>query len=55
MNHGQIRTPKNHHGMHLGEATTIPLIVYYVPFHEAHIQMEFCPEIPKWESQNCPS
>jgi hypothetical protein len=23
----------------LGEATTFPLIVYFVPLHEAHIQM----------------
>jgi hypothetical protein len=25
-----------------GEATTLPLIVYFVPLHEAHIQMAFC-------------
>ncbi len=41
--HGQIRTHKIHkihkihHGLDLGEATTFPLIVYYVPLHEAHI------------------
>jgi hypothetical protein len=38
-NHGQIRTHKTHHDPDLGEATTFPLIVYFVPFHEAHIQM----------------
>jgi hypothetical protein len=40
-NHGQIQTHKTHHGPDLGEATTFPLIMYYVPLHEAHIQMAF--------------
>jgi len=47
--HGQTRTHKTHHGLNLGEATTFPLIVYFVPLHEAHIQMAFCPRTPKWE------
>jgi hypothetical protein len=51
----QIRTHKIHHDPNLGEATTFPLIVYYVPFHEAHIQMAFCPGTPKWESRNSQS
>jgi hypothetical protein len=55
MNHGQTRTYKIHHGLDLGEATTFPLIVYFVPLHEAHIQMAFYPKIPKWESRNCQS
>ncbi len=38
---------KTHHSLDLGEATTSPLIVYFMPFHEAHIQMAFCPRIPK--------
>jgi hypothetical protein len=38
-----------------GEATTFPLIVYFVPLHEAHIQMTFCPGTPKWESRNSQS
>jgi hypothetical protein len=46
-NHRQTRTHKTHHGPDLGEATTFPLIVYSVHFHEAHIQMGFCPETPK--------
>ncbi len=50
MNHRQIWTHKTHHGPDLGEATTFPLILYYVPLHKAHIQMAFCPETPKWES-----
>jgi hypothetical protein len=50
MSHGQIQTHKTHHGSDLGEATTFFLILYFVPFHEAHIQMTFCPRIPKWES-----
>jgi hypothetical protein len=33
----------------LGEATTFPFIVYFVPLHEAHIHMAFCPRIPKVE------
>jgi hypothetical protein len=44
-----------HHGPDLGEASTFPLIVYYVPLHEAHIQVAFCPGTPKWESRNCQS
>jgi hypothetical protein len=49
-NHRKTQTHKIHHGPNLGVATTFPLIVYFVPFHEAHIQMAFCPgtpEIPK--------
>jgi hypothetical protein len=53
--HGQTRTHKTHHDLDLGEATTFPLIVYYVPLHGGHIQMAFCPMTPKWESQNSPS
>jgi hypothetical protein len=37
-NHEQTWTHKTHHGSDLREATTFPLIVYFVPFHEAHIQ-----------------
>jgi hypothetical protein len=47
--HGQTWMHKIHHGPNLGEATTFPLIVYSVPLHEAHIQMAFCPQTPKWE------
>jgi hypothetical protein len=50
MNHEQTQTHKTHHNPDLGEATTFPLIVYYVPLHEAHIQMTFCLGTPKWES-----
>jgi hypothetical protein len=42
--HRQTRTHKTHHGLDLGESTTFPLILYFVPLHEAHIQMTFCPE-----------
>jgi hypothetical protein len=52
MNHEQTWIHKIHHGPDLGEAITFPLIVYFVPFHEAHIQMAFCLGTPKWESQN---
>jgi hypothetical protein len=50
MSHGQTWTHKTHHGPDLGEATTFSLIIYFVPIHEAHIQMTFCPGTPKWES-----
>jgi hypothetical protein len=33
MSHGQIRTHKTHHCLDLGEATTFPLIVYFVRDH----------------------
>jgi len=39
---GELRLTTN-----LGEATTFPLIVYFVFLHEARIQMAFCPEILK--------
>jgi hypothetical protein len=51
-NHGQTRTHKTHHGLHLKEATTFPLIVYYVPGHGTNTQMSFCPETPKWDSRD---
>jgi len=54
-NHGQIPIHKTHHGLDLGEATTFPLIIYFVPLHEAHIQMAFCLGTPKWESRNSQS
>jgi hypothetical protein len=50
--HRQTQTHKTHHNPDMGEATTFPLIVYYVPLHEGHIQMAFSPKTPKWESQN---
>jgi len=52
MSHGQTQTHKTHHDLDLGEATTFPLIVYFVPGHETNTQMSFCPRIPKWESQD---
>jgi hypothetical protein len=51
MNHGQTQTHKIHHGRDLGEATTFPLIVFFVPNHGANTQMSFCPGTPKLESQ----
>jgi hypothetical protein len=47
--HGQTRTHKTYRGLDMGEATTFPLIVYFMPLHDAHIQMAFCPRTPKWE------
>jgi hypothetical protein len=51
-NHERTQTHKTHHGSDLGENTTFPLIIYFAPLHETHIQMAFCPETPKWESRN---
>ncbi len=47
MSHGQTQIHKTHHGLDLGEATTFPLILYFVTLHEAHIQMTFCPRSPE--------
>jgi hypothetical protein len=47
MSHGQTQIHKTHHGLDLGEVTTFPLIVYFVPLHKAHIQMAFCPRTPE--------
>jgi hypothetical protein len=52
---GQTRTHKTHHGPNLGEATTFPFIIYFVPSHETSTQMPFCPRTPKWESRNSQS
>jgi hypothetical protein len=35
--HGQTQIHKIHQGSELGEATTFPLIVYFVPLHKTHI------------------
>jgi hypothetical protein len=50
--HVQTDTHKSHHGPDLGEATTFPLIAYFVPDHGTNTQMSFCDETPKWESRN---
>jgi len=47
MNHKQTQIHKIHHDLDLGEATTFPLIIYYVPGHETSTQMSFCPGIPE--------
>jgi hypothetical protein len=41
-NHEHTRTHKTHHGPDLGEATTFPLIVFFVISHGGYIQMSFC-------------
>jgi hypothetical protein len=48
MSHKQTQTHKTHHGPHLGEATTFPFIIYYVPNHETNSQMTFCLRTPKY-------
>jgi len=50
--HGETRTHKTHHDLDLGEATTFPLIVYFVLGHGTNTQISFCPGTPKWESRN---
>jgi hypothetical protein len=49
------QTHKTHHGLDLGEATTFPLIVYFVPLHEAHIQMAFISRLPSGSPEICQS
>ncbi len=51
-NHGQTRIQKTHHDPKLGEATTFPLIIFFVPSHRANTQMSFCSGTPKLESRN---
>jgi hypothetical protein len=45
MSHKQTQTHKTHHGQNLKEASTFPIIVFFVPGHMANTQMSFCPEI----------
>ncbi len=45
-NHGQTRTHKTHHNSELGEATTFPLIVYFVLLHEATSKWLFILGLP---------
>jgi hypothetical protein len=45
--HGHARTHKIHHNLDLGEATTFPLIVFFMISHEGYIQMSFFPKTPK--------
>ncbi len=57
--HKQTWTHKTHHDPDLGEITTFPLIVYYVPLHEAHIQMAFLSQdsqvrVPKFPNLGFP-
>jgi hypothetical protein len=47
MNHGHTQTHKIHHDPDSREATTFPLIVFYVTSHGACTQMLFCPKTPK--------
>jgi hypothetical protein len=43
------QTCKTHRGLNAKEATTFPLIVFFVPSHGACTQMSFCPKTPKLE------
>jgi hypothetical protein len=45
--HEQTRTHKIHNDLDLGEATTFPLIVFFVFGHESCTQISFCPKTPK--------
>jgi hypothetical protein len=51
-NHEQTRTHKTHHDPDSGEATTFPLIVFFVLGYGVSTQMPFCLRTPKWESRN---
>jgi hypothetical protein len=41
-NHEHTWTHMTHHGPDLGEVTTFPLIVLFMPTYEAYTQMSFC-------------
>jgi hypothetical protein len=45
--HGHTWIHKTHRGLDLGEATTFPLIVFFMPGHGGCTQMSFCPGTPK--------
>jgi hypothetical protein len=47
MNHEHTQTHETHHSLDLGEATTFPLIVFFVLGHRAYTQMSFFPRTPK--------
>jgi hypothetical protein len=55
--HERTHIYKTHHDLDLGEATTFPLIVFFMPSHGPNTQMSFCPRTPnlgvpkfsKWE------
>jgi hypothetical protein len=44
--HEQTWTHKIHHASDFREATTFPLIVFFVLGHRAYTQMSFCPGTP---------
>jgi len=50
MSHEQTWTHKIHHGPDLGEATTFPLIIFFMPSP----QMSFCPKTPKLQVPKFP-
>jgi hypothetical protein len=52
-NHGQTRIHNIHHNLDLGEATTFPLIIYYVLGHMASTKCHFVPGLPS-ESPEIP-
>ena len=45
---------ETHHGPDLGDATTIPHIVYSATLRRTHTQVALFPGTPKLESRNCP-
>jgi hypothetical protein len=48
MNHGHTQTYKTHHNPNLGEATTFPLIIFYVISHGGYIYPNVIfPRVPK--------
>jgi hypothetical protein len=43
---GQTRTHTIHHGLDLGETTTFPFIVFFVPSHGVALKCHFVPRLP---------
>jgi hypothetical protein len=52
---GKLRLTKLTTFQTWGKPSPSPFIVYFVPLHEAHIQMAFFPKTTKWEFRNLQS
>jgi len=46
MSHEQVQIHNTHHGSNLGEATTFPLIIYFVVGHMTNTKCHFVPGLP---------
>jgi hypothetical protein len=49
--HKKTQPHKTHHGFDLEEATTFPLIVFFVPSHRLAPKCHFVPGLPSWNPE----